>query len=330
MPGRRVVRHHPVAGVTVEVDVPDDAVATWADAGQGAGVVDQGEAGELRNCPTAQSAAALEQPRHVGESAFLLQSEQRPGVRAVPQQPEHPGGAALEEVVANHSVEIGQGCLVHARDPRERRHDVDESAVTGHHAASEDTRPGQQQGRTGLHHVERAVLTEVAAAFGEVVGRGMDDRQVGAAGVGEERGQPGPGQRVVVAVRGRRGLGGFGSVARERRRVRPGPWPNSTQHAPLGVGCGQQQMTATVRHVHRPRSAPVVPGVIRPGDEVHDRCQVLSGQRVNRRPQRRFAILAHSPILPRGPHRGRSPHDGADPGVVQSGTFTRPRGPGAR
>ena len=77
-----------------------------------------------------------------------------------------------------------------------------------HEAPSGDARAGEDEGRPGLHDVDRSVLAPVAALVLPVVGRGVDRDQVGSARRVEELGH------LLVGVR----VGVHGAV-------RDGGWP---------------------------------------------------------------------------------------------------------
>ena len=98
-----------------------------------------------------------------------------------------PGGTAATGSDARVRLDPEQG--------QEGRGHVDQPAVTVDHAQSPDARPGQDERGPGLDHTEGTVLT---AMIHLVVGGGVQDAEVGGAGMVEDLGDVFPGIGVAV------------------------------------------------------------------------------------------------------------------------------------
>ncbi len=190
----------------------------WADPGQRRGVVGQGDARELRDGTAGQGAAPRQQPGNRRQLAGGSHVQQVVTVRAVPEQADDVAGTRRTQVRERPAVNIkvkvngsgsGSGDIgasLRARhggpgQQRQGRRDVDDAGRAVEHAALTDPGPGQHQRCPGLTRVQRPVLTQVPAALRPVMRRAVDDHDVRRpVRIGEDRGEPYPGERVGVAV----------------------------------------------------------------------------------------------------------------------------------
>ena len=280
MPGLLVVGHDPLAGPAVVVDVAHHPMPTRPDTREDRGVVRQRDRRELRHRSPAQRQPALDEPRHRWQFAGLGQVQEVRTVRPVPEDSHHRARSLPREVCRERpSVErltlgVAQVFRVDPREDGHRRANIDQPGVLVEHAERADTDTREHQRRTRLDDIEGPVLPDMPTLVGEVVPRGVDDGQVGAAiGIGEEGQQPLGGIRIGVGP----GLGraGIGQLARraligeEGHRVLAGDGVHSLKDllTTTGMQPGPPEMVGRMRgrhSIHR----------LDPDDEVDDRSEV--------------------------------------------------------
>ena len=129
-----------------------------------------------------------------------------------------------ERVVAGRAVGPDPTARLGAEQGQHRGRHVDQPAGGRDRAPLGDAGPGEDERRPGLHHADRAVLADVAALVGPVVGGGVDGDEVGRHRRVEQLGELVVGEGVGVDLAG--GVG-RGPLVGQRRE-------------PVGGGVGQR------------------------------------------------------------------------------------------
>ena len=194
-PRRRRVGGHDLTRGAVPPGVVEDAVVARVDTREDGRVVRQRDGRHAGHGTVAERRSHRHQPGDVGGGARLGQPVERVGVGAVEEEADHVAGTPphrVDEVGQRLAVlagEVGAGPgpaveprpspLRQAQEGRDRRGDVHEAARPVDHAEAAHAPAGEDERRTGLDDVERAVLAAVTAPVLVVVGRRVDDAQVG-------------------------------------------------------------------------------------------------------------------------------------------------------